>query len=135
MNRENSRRRRPASGNTKGEKVKVVLKRIWEVLVLTSKMAYKTRSVLLAIPVGVCAVVLALRNLHLLPETVAMHIPINDGYQLMLSRGAAAMLPLGLTAVCLLLMFISKRTLYPWLISVFSLALPLVIWVISMFPG
>ena len=37
--------------------------------------------------------------------------------------------------LCLLLMFGSKRTLTPWLVSVFSLALPLIILVINVFPA
>jgi hypothetical protein len=32
-------------------------------------------------------------------------------------------------------MFLSKKVLYPWLISVFSLALPLVLWLTNIFPN
>ena len=47
----------------------------------------------------------------------------------------AACIPVAITAVCLLMMFLSKKTLYPWLISVFSLVLPLVIWFSNVFPN
>ena len=40
-----------------------------------------------------------------------------------------------LTAVCLLLMFISKKVLYPWLISIFSLVLPILILITNIFPA
>ena len=37
------------------------------------------------------------------------------------------------TVICLLLMACSKKILYPWLISVLSLALPILLWIINMF--
>ena len=43
--------------------------------------------------------------------------------------------PLILTCFCLLLMFCSKKILYPWLISVFSLMLPIVLWLTNVFPA
>jgi len=40
---------------------------------------------------------------------------------------------LSITAICLLLMFISKRTLTPWMVSLLSLALPLTILITNTF--
>ncbi len=128
-----SQNRRPVSGNTGWQKTVAVLKKIWYVLSLTGKLAYKTRSVLLAIPVAVCAVALAIRNARLLPQVVWLNVQLNGGAPIMVTRGIAVMFPLALTALCLLLMFCSKRTLYPWLISVLSLVLPLVIWMLDVF--
>jgi hypothetical protein len=51
-----------------------------------------------------------------------------------ISRDAAVYGPAMLTAACLVMMIFSKRTLYPFLISVFSLCLPLVIWFFSVYP-
>jgi hypothetical protein len=42
--------------------------------------------------------------------------------------------PLGVTAACLLLMFCSRRTLYPWLISIMSLLLPMLILLLNNYP-
>lgn len=112
-----------------------VLKAVKEVLALTVKWAYKLRSVLLAIPVAVLAVALALRNMQQLPAEVGINILANGEYQWMISRDMAAWAPLAVTAVCILMMFCSKKVLYPWLISLFTLALPLVIWITNVFPA
>lgn len=112
-----------------------VLKVIKDVLVLTVQWGYKLRSVLLAIPVAVLAIALALRNMQQLPAQVGINILASGDYQWMVSRDTAAWTPLAVTAVCILLMFCSKKVLYPWLISLFSLVLPLVIWITNVFPA
>lgn len=117
------------------QKLIAFLKKVGIVLTLTGKWAYRLRSLVLSIPVFVCACALAIRNVSLLPELVGINILANGEYQWFISRGAAVMLPLALTAVCLLLMFCSKKILYPWLISVFSLAVPLVLWITNVFPA
>lgn len=111
------------------------LKNAGYVLKLTSKWAYKLRSVLLSIPVFVCAVALAIRNLQLLPEFIVIPALAVDSQPLIVARSAAVLIPVLLTVFSLLLMLCSKKVLYPWLISVFSLVLPLTIWLISMFPA
>jgi len=113
----------------------LVLKNIGQVLTLTTKWAYKLRSVLLAIPVAVLAVALALRNMQQLPTQVGINILATGEFQWMISREMAAIAPLAVTGVCILLMFCSKKVLYPWLISLFTLVLPLVIWFTNVFPG
>ena len=112
-----------------------VLKIIKDVLVLTVQWGYKLRSVLLAIPVAVLAIMLALRNMQQLPVQVGINILASGDYQWMVSRDTAAWAPLAVTAVCILLMFCSKKVLYPWLISLFTLVLPLVIWITNVFPA
>lgn len=96
---------------------------------------YRLRSVLLAIPVVVVAMELARRNMERLPENVGINLLANGEYAQMISRDVAVIGPLAVTAVCLLLMFLSRRVLYPWLISLFSLVLPLLIWVTNVFPA
>ncbi len=104
------------------------------VLKLTAKWAYQLRSLVLSIPVVVCAGALAIRNARLLPELVGVNMLASGDYQWLVSRGAAVTLPLGVTILCVLLMLCSKKMLYPWLISVFSLVLPVVIWFTNTFP-
>ena len=106
-----------------------------QVLGMTAKWAYKLRSVLLSIPVAVVALALAVRNLQQLPTEVGINMLSNGQYQWVISRGMAACIPVAVTAVCLVMMFLSKKVLYPWLISVFSLALPLVLWFTNVFPN
>ena len=117
------------------QKVVDWLKKAGYVLKLTSKWAYKLRSVLLSIPVFVCAVALAIRNLQLLPEFIVLPALVADAQPLLVTRSAAVLIPVLLTVFSLLLMLCSKKVLYPWLISAFSLVLPLTIWLISMFPA
>ena len=117
------------------QKVLAFLQKAAIVLKLTAKWAYQLRSLVLSIPIFVCACVLAIRNVALLPELVGINMLASGEYEWFISRGAAVLLPLILTAVCLVLMFCSKKVLYPWLISVFSLAVPLVLWITNVFPA
>lgn len=99
------------------------------------RWAYKLRSVLLAIPVAVTAVILAIRNMWLLPAKVGLELQSSGEFAQLVDKSIAVLGPLAVTAVCLLLMFCSKRVVYPWLISVFSLLLPVLILLLNTFPG
>ena len=106
---------------------------------ITCMWVYTLRSVFLAIPVAFAAVLMALDNLIKLPDTVELCIPsAADGLAveiIELNKMVAVFGPLLITAMCLLLMFCSRRVAYPWLISLFSLVLPLFIYFASVFPG
>lgn len=110
------------------QKVSQFLQKAWVYIV-------KLRKVILAVPVAWGAVVLALRNLSQLPELVGLDLQADGSFAIQTGRLPAVLAPLLVTAVCLLLMFCSKRTLTPWLVSVFSLALPVIILVINVFPA
>ena len=97
--------------------------------------AYKLRSVLLAAPVALAAVVLAIFNQINLPDVVGINIQASGEYADTVSKAVAVFGPLALTAVCLLMVFCSRKVLYPWLISLFSLVLPLLIYITNFFPG
>lgn len=99
------------------------------------KWIYRLRSVILAIPVAIGAIVLALQNQANLPETVGINIQATGEYAQTVSRNVAVLGPLAVTAVCLLMVFLSRKVLYPWLISLFSLVLPLLILITNIFPG
>ena len=93
---------------------------------------YKLRSVILAIPVAVCAIVLAVKNMAQLPEEVGINLLATGEFQMMIDRPVAVLVPLVVTVFCLLLMFCSRKILYPWLISIFSLVLPFVLLLTNM---
>ena len=100
---------------------------------------YKLRTVFMAIPVAFAAIIMAIYNGANLPEKIQIYFPASSESELIvkmseLSRGTAVFLPLLITAGCLLLMFCSKRTVYPWLISIFSLVLPLFFLFVGLFP-
>lgn len=110
-------------------------KSTWQTLRSVGKWVYRLRSVILSIPVAIAAVILAIHNQANLPDMVGLNIQASGEYAEVISKGVAVMGPLAVTAVCLLLMFCSRRVVYPWLISVFSLALPLVLYFTNIFPG
>lgn len=96
---------------------------------------YKFRSLFLAIPVAVAAVILAVRNMIQLPAKVGLELQASGEFTQLVDKSIAVFGPLAVTAVCLVLMFCSKRVVYPWLISVFSLLLPVLILLLNTFAG
>lgn len=95
------------------------LKALW-------KWAIRLRSIPLAIPVIVVMVILALRSAAVLPDVMLI-----GTYEL--TKDVAVFGPVIATSVCLLMMFISKRVVYPWVISLFTLALPIFIQYVAPF--
>ena len=110
-----------------------VFHKVWRKVRSIGIYVIKLRKIFLAVPVAAAAVLLALNNLRLLPAVVGINLMADGNFSMVLGRLPAVLAPLVVTAVCLLLMFCSKRTLTPWLVSVFSLALPLIILVINIF--
>jgi len=70
-----------------------------------------------------------------LPDFVGIDLQPDGTYAMQIGRLPAVLLPLLVTLVCLFLMFISKRTLTPWVVSVISLLLPVIILIINIFPA
>lgn len=99
------------------------------------KWIYRLRGVLMAIPVALGALWLANYNMQNLPAKVGLNLLANGEYDMMVTRDVAVMGPLAVTAVCLLLVFCSRRIIYPWLISIFSLVLPVLIYFTNVFPA
>ena len=93
------------------------------------KTLFKLRSVILAIPVAVAAAFLAIYNQANLPDVVGFSLQASGEFAYTVSRSIAVLGPLAITAVCLLMTFCSRKVLYPWLISLFSLVLPVVIYI------
>ena len=108
---------------------------------------YKLRALFLAVPVATVAVVQAMINMDRLPDTVEFSmlaldfeatetlfgpLVLNVEY---ISREVAVLGPLTLTAVCLLLTLFSKRTLFPWIISVMTLLLPTFLYLANVYPA
>lgn len=102
---------------------------------LIRKWGFQIRTVLMALPVAVIAVLEAIWNLAALPAKVGFDLQTDGRFVSTVPKIVAIAGPLAVTAACLLLMFCSKRTVYPWLISIFSLALPLVVLLVNTFPG
>ena len=95
---------------------------------------YRLRAVLLSLPVIITAIVMAILNIARLPEKVGLDMLASGDFQFLVSKGVAVMAPLALTSICLLLVFCSKKVAYPWLISVFTLRLPIVMYFLNTYP-
>lgn len=98
-------------------------------------LLFRLRKLVLAAPVVYAAVKLALYNREYLPEQVGINLQSSGTFAQMISRDMAVMGPFGLTAACLLLMFCSKKAMYPWAISVFTLVLPVMILFTNIYPA
>jgi hypothetical protein len=117
------------------EKTLNVLRKIGSVLKSIAKWIYRLRGFFMAIPVVLAALYLATKNMARLPDEVGINMLANGQYEYLISRGLAVMGPLVITGVCLVMMFLSRRTVFPWLISIFSLVLPLLIYITNVFPA
>ena len=99
------------------------------------RWVYYLRSIFFAIPVVLGALYLASYNMENLPEQVGIDLQATGEYAFMISREMAVMAPLAVTGACLVLMIFSRRMIYPWLISIFTLVLPVLLLITNIFPA
>ncbi len=123
------------SGRNTWQKVKMVSGKAGEVLGVIVNLLYKLRKVFMAAPVVYYAIKLARYNSVNLPKVVGINLQANGAFAQTITRQLAVMGPLGVTAACLLLMFLSRKAMYPWAISIFSLALPLLLLLSNRYPA
>lgn len=116
-------------------KVRAVCGKIGDVMGVICKWIYRLRKVILAIPVVYVAISIAVRNAQRLPEYVGLNLQSSGEFAMMVTRGYAVFGPLLVTGFCLLLMFCSRKALFPWVISIFSLVLPYLIYFTNLYPG
>lgn len=123
--------------NTKktAAQAKAVLGKIDTVINKIGMVLFRLRKLVLAAPVVYYALKLASRNMEQLPEQVGLNLQSTGEFATTISRSLAVMGPLGLTAGCLLMMFCSRKALYPWAISVFTLALPVLLLLSNLYPS
>lgn len=117
------------------DKLRHIFSEVGKALAVIWKHLVKMRKVLLAVPVGWAAVVLALQNMQKLPDKVGLNLQENGTFAIEIAKELAVLGPIAVTALCLLLMFCSRRTLTPWFVSIVSLALPVVILLLNTFPA
>lgn len=107
------------------------IKKVIGVLIM---LIYRIRAVFLAIPVAYYALKLAAYNMKHLPEEVGINLLSNGEFAMTVSRELAVMGPLVVTASCIVLMFASRKALYPWAVSIFTLILPLLLLFSNQYP-
>lgn len=94
----------------------------------------KYKKIILAVPVAASALIMAMVNMFSLPALVGFGLQSDGAYSFEIIREVAVLGPLLISAICLLLLLASKRTLTPWMVSVASLLLPLFILFTNTFP-
>ena len=114
-------------------KVYQAYKKVEEVISIIYRCIFKLRKVFMALPVVYLAIRIAAANLQRLPEAVGINMQSNGEFALMVTRNYAVYGPLGITGFCLLLMFFSRKTVYPWVISIFSLVLAYLLYVTNLY--
>lgn len=117
------------------EKFKLICGKIGQVIGSICSWIYKLRKLIMAAPVVYFAIRIAIANSDRLPEAVGMNLQSNGEFAMMVTRNYAVFGPLLVTGFCLLLMFCSRKTLFPWIISIFSLVLPYLIYLTNLYPG
>ena len=114
-------------------KVYQIYKKVEEVVSIIYRCIFKLRKVFLAAPVVFLAIRIAIANMQRLPEAVGINMQSNGEFALMVTRNYAVYGPLGVTLFCLVLMFFSRKTIYPWVISIFTLVLPYLLYFTNMY--
>ena len=115
-------------------KVKDVIGKINRIINLIGLWLFRLRKFVLAAPVVYYALKLAEYNRMHLPEQVGINLQSTGEFAQYISRNMAVMGPLALTGGCLVLMFCSRKAMYSWAISVFTLALPLLLLLSNAYP-
>lgn len=116
-------------------KFKTVLAKINRIINLIGIWLYRLRKIVMAAPVVYFALKLARYNMAHLPEQVGINLQSTGEFAQTISRNMAVMGPFLLTATCLVLMFCSRKAMYSWAISIFTLALPLLLLFTNVYPA
>lgn len=96
---------------------------------------YHLRKVVMAAPVIYYALKLAAYNAQHLPDKVGLFLQNSGAFTQMIDKGLAVTGPLVLTCSCLFLMLFSRKAMYAWAISIFTLALPVLLLVSNIYPA
>lgn len=116
-------------------KLKAVIHKVNRVINTIGVWLFRLRKIVLAAPVVYFALKLAAYNSEHLPEQVGINLQATGDFAQYISRNFAVMGPLAVTAACLLLMFCSRKAMYSWSISVFTLVLPLLLLLSNTYPA
>ncbi len=116
------------------EKAKTILFKVNSTINLICVWIFRLRKFVMAAPVVYFALKLAAYNMEHLPQQVGLDLQTTGEFAITISRELAVIGPLGLTLGCLLMMFFSRKAMYPWAISIFTLTLPLLLLVSNLYP-
>lgn len=117
------------------EKAGKVYRKTSQIIDGICKWVYRLRKVIMAAPVAYYALKLAGENADRLPKTVGLDLQASGEFAHTVSRTVAVQGPLLITAAALGLMFISKKAVFPWVVSILTLALPYLIYFTNYYGG
>ena len=117
------------------ENCKTTVSKINYVINFIGVWRFRLRKFVLAAPVIYYALKIAAYNREHLPEQVGINLQATGEFATMISRTMAVNGPLMLTFGCLLMMFFSRKALYSWAISIFTLVLPILLLVSNLYPA
>lgn len=118
-----------------GKQLNPSLLKIWSIVRYLGRALFFLRKVFLAIPVLYFTIKLALYNQANLPETVGFLLQADGSFLMEVTRNAAVLGSAGITLFCLVMMFLSRKALYSWAISFFTLALPMLLLISNIYPN
>lgn len=98
-------------------------------------VCYHMRKIVMAVPVILVALRLAAYNTTHLPDQVGLFLQNNGTFTQMIDKSLAVTGPVILTCACLFLMLFSRKAMYAWFISIFTLALPVLLLVSNIYPA
>lgn len=116
-------------------KVRNTISKINRVINTVGTWLFRLRKPVMAAPVVYYALKLAAYNSSHLPEQVGIDLQSTGEFAQTIGRELAVMGPLCLTLACLLLMFCSRKAMYAWAISIFTLTLPLLLLFSNTYPS
>lgn len=117
------------------QKIKKVLLKIDHVIDVILTVLFRCRKIFLAAPVVYFAIKIAKYNMEHLPEFVGINLQANGAFADIISRDLAVMAPFCLTMGCIVLMFLSRKAIYSWAISIFTLVLPILLLLSNQYPA
>lgn len=117
------------------QKAGKIYKKASLVIEFLCKWVYRLRKVIMAAPVVYYALKLARENTDRLPKMVGLDLQSTGEFAHTVSRTVAVQGPLLITTAALALMFISKKAVFPWIVSILTLTLPYLIYFTNYYGG
>ena len=135
MEKTENQSRTPAQTLSGKEKFLDVWCKIKEVIGIIVMMLYRLRKVAMAVPVVYYAIRLAEYNSQHLPQMVGLNLQASGEFAMEISKQLAVTGPLAITGFCLIMMFLSRKAMYSWAISIFTLILPVMLLLSNQYPA
>ena len=109
--------------------------KVKHVLEIIGKVLFYSRKVFLTVPVVLAAIKIYQIAKERLPQNVGVFLQDDGTFRYLFPMNTALMYCFVATGACLLMMYCSRKTIYPWIISLFTLVLPMLLIITNMYPA